>query len=106
LRLSGTILTKYINFLLFLSLISPSPQNITKFFTTALLTVGHAGREHFEGGSGRSLGKLHNLYASINIIRVTKPVRMKWAGHIARVREMRNRHKILVRKSEGKTSLG
>jgi hypothetical protein len=29
-------------------------------------------------------------------------MRMKWAGHVADMEEMRNAYKILVRKSEGK----
>jgi hypothetical protein len=33
--------------------------------------------------------ELHNLYASQNIIRVTKLRRMRLTGHIARVGEMR-----------------
>jgi hypothetical protein len=39
--------------------------------------------------------KLHNLYPSLNI-RVIKPTRMRWAGHVARIREIRNTYKILV----------
>jgi hypothetical protein len=31
---------------------------------------------------------------------------MRWAGHVTRVREMRNAYKVLVRKSEGKIQLG
>jgi len=29
--------------------------------------------------------ELHNLYISADIITVIKPVRMRWAGHIARM---------------------
>jgi hypothetical protein len=29
--------------------------------------------------------ELHNLYSSPNIIRMIKPRRMRWAGHVARV---------------------
>jgi hypothetical protein len=49
--------------------------------------------------------EFHNLYASPNIIRVMKSRRMKWAGHIACTREIRNEYKILVRESEGKRPL-
>jgi hypothetical protein len=31
---------------------------------------------------------------------------MRWAGHVARKREMRNAYRILVRKPEGKKPLG
>jgi len=33
-------------------------------------------------------------------------MRMRWAGHIARMEEMRNAYNILVGKSEGKRRLG
>jgi len=39
--------------------------------------------------------ELHNLYASPNIIWVIK-WRMRWAGYVARVGEVRNRYKTLV----------
>jgi hypothetical protein len=32
--------------------------------------------------------KLHNLYYSPNIFRVTKSRRMRWAGHVARMGEV------------------
>jgi hypothetical protein len=59
------------------------------------------------GGSGRRLEKLHNeeldnLYASPNIIRVIKSGRMRWAGHVAHMGEMRNTFKILSGKPKGK----
>jgi hypothetical protein len=47
-------------------------------------------------------GELHNLYASLNIIRVNKPMRMKWTGGVARMRGLRNVRKVLVGKPEGK----
>jgi hypothetical protein len=45
---------------------------------------------------------LHNLYSSSNIIRMMKSRRMRWAGHIARMEEMRNAYRILVGTPEGK----
>jgi hypothetical protein len=44
--------------------------------------------------------KLHNLFASSNIIRVIKSRRMRWAGHVTHIGEMRNVHSILVCKHE------
>ena len=41
-----------------------------------------------------------------NIVRVVKSRRMRWAGHVARVRDDRGVHRVLVRKSEGKRPLG
>jgi hypothetical protein len=48
-------------------------------------------REEVAGG-GKILHneELHNLYASPNIIRVTKSRSMRWMGHVARIGEMRN----------------
>jgi hypothetical protein len=34
--------------------------------------------------------ELHDLYSSPNIIRIMKVRRMRWAGHVARMRENRN----------------
>jgi hypothetical protein len=50
--------------------------------------------------------KLHNLYASPSIIRMIKSRRMRWAGHVARMREKRNAYRILVGNPEGKRPLG
>jgi len=40
------------------------------------------------------------------IVRVTKVRRMRWVGHVARMREMRNIYNVLVRKPERKRPLG
>jgi len=48
----------------------------------------------------------YNLYTSTNIIWIIKSRRMRWAGHIAHMEDMRNAYKILVRKPEGKRQLG
>jgi hypothetical protein len=50
--------------------------------------------------------ELHNLYFSSNIIGIIKSRRMRWAGHVAHMREKRNEYIILVRKSNGKRLLG
>jgi hypothetical protein len=55
--------------------------------------------------------KLHNEelsdpYSLPNIVRVVKSRRMRWAGHVARMREGRCVHRILVGKPEGKRPLG
>jgi hypothetical protein len=54
--------------------------------------------------------KLHNeelrdLYSSPSIIRIIKSSRMRWAGHVARMREKRNAYRLLVGKPEGKRPL-
>jgi hypothetical protein len=50
--------------------------------------------------------ELHNLYSTPNTIRVIKTRRMRWAGHVARMREKRNACRILMGKPEGKRPLG
>jgi hypothetical protein len=50
--------------------------------------------------------ELHNLYCSPSIIRMIKSRRMRWAGHVTRMREKRNPYRILVGKPEGKSPLG
>jgi hypothetical protein len=49
-------------------------------------------------------GELHNLYA-LPIIQVIEMTRMRGAGHIEHMGEMRNACTILVRKPEGKNHL-
>jgi hypothetical protein len=51
--------------------------------------------------------KLHNeelrdLNSSPSVIRMIKPRRMRWVGHVARIAEKRNADRILVVKPEGK----
>jgi hypothetical protein len=54
--------------------------------------------------------KLHNeelrdLYSSPSIIRISKLRRIRWAGHVARMREKRSAYRLLVGKPEGKRPL-
>jgi hypothetical protein len=49
--------------------------------------------------------ELHNPYPSSNIIRVIKSRRVRWAGHVARMREGRGVYGILVGKPESKRPL-
>jgi hypothetical protein len=49
------------------------------------------GPKREEDGSWRKLhsDKLHSLYSSLNIVRVFKLKRMRWAGHVARTEDGR-----------------
>jgi hypothetical protein len=49
--------------------------------------------------------KLHYLYFSLNIIRMSRSRRMKWAGHIARTGETRNAYKASARNPKRKGAL-
>jgi hypothetical protein len=50
-----------------------------------------SGPKREEDGSWRKLhnDKLHDLYSSLNIVRVIKSRRMRWAGHVAHMGEGR-----------------
>jgi sulfite reductase beta subunit-like hemoprotein len=64
-------------------------------------------KEEVRGGWRRlHNAELHNLHTSQNIIRVIKSRRMRWAGQVARMEEMRNSYNISVGKPEGKRPRG
>jgi len=50
--------------------------------------------------------ELSDLYSSLNIGRVIKSRRMRWAGHVARMGAERRAYRVLVGKPEGKRPLG
>jgi hypothetical protein len=65
-------------------------------------------KRHEMKGGWRKLHneELHNLYFSPSIIRIIKPRRMRWEGHVARMGAKRNEYGILVGKPERKKPLG
>jgi hypothetical protein len=65
------------------------------------------GPEREEVGSWRKLhnDELHSVYSSPNIVRVIKSRRMRWAGHVAGIREGKGVYKVFGR-PEGKRPLG
>jgi hypothetical protein len=50
--------------------------------------------------------EVHGLYSSPSIVRVIKARRMRWAGHVARMGEVRGAYSILVGRPEGRRPLG
>jgi hypothetical protein len=66
------------------------------------------GPKRKEDGSWRKLhnDELHDLYSSPNIVRVNKSMRMRWAGHVARIGECRGVYWVLVGSPGGKRTLG
>jgi hypothetical protein len=50
-------------------------------------------------------GELNNLHLSPDVIRQIKSRRMRWAGHVARIREGRKVYGVLVGKPEGERQL-
>jgi hypothetical protein len=51
-------------------------------------------------------GILNDGVSNVEIIRIIKSRRMRWAGHVARMGEKGNAYRLLVRKPEGKRPLG
>jgi hypothetical protein len=80
------------------------------------LSLYHSGRLKFciifgpkRDDMTREWRKLHNeelndLYCSHSIVRVIKPRRMRWAGHVARTGE--RLYRVLVGEPQGKRPLG
>jgi hypothetical protein len=50
--------------------------------------------------------ELHGLYSSPSIVSVIKARRMRWAGHVARMGEVRGAYNILVGRPERRRPLG
>jgi hypothetical protein len=70
---------------------------------TALKRIFGPKRDENTGGWRKLHNEeLHNLYSSPSIIRIMNSRRMRWAGHVARMREKRNTYRLLV----GKRPLG
>ena len=65
------------------------------------------GPKRDENGEWRRLHneELHGLYRSNSIVRVIKSIRLRWAGHVARMEEGRSAFKILTGKPTGKRPL-
>jgi hypothetical protein len=65
------------------------------------------GPKREEDGSWRKLhnDEIHSLYSSLNIVRVIKSRRVKWAEHVARTGEGRVVYRVLVGRLEGKRPL-
>lgn len=50
--------------------------------------------------------ELHGLYDSPDVVKIMKSKRLRWAGHVARMREKRRLYSILVGRPDGKRPLG
>jgi hypothetical protein len=62
--------------------------------------------EEVAGGWTLRNEELHNVYASLHVIRVIKSRRMRWVEHVASTREMRNICTILIGKLEWRRPIG
>jgi hypothetical protein len=71
--------------------------------TRALPIIFGPKREEVAGGWRRLHNEeLHNLYGSPNVTRMIKSRRMRWAGHVARIGEMRYAYDILFENLKGR----
>jgi hypothetical protein len=76
------------------------------FGNRVLRIYGPKGKEVARGWKNLQIEDLHNLYDSPNIVSVIKSRRMRWAGHVVRLGEMKNAYNILVGKRKRKRLLG
>jgi hypothetical protein len=76
------------------------------FVNRVLRKISEPKRE--KDGSWRKLysDDLHDLYFSLNIVRVIKSRRMRWGGHVACMGEGRGAYRVLVGRPEGKRPPG
>jgi hypothetical protein len=64
-------------------------------------------RDEVTGGWGKLHDEeLYGLYSSPGIVRVMKARRMRWAGNVTRMVEVRGAYNILVGRPEGSRPLG
>jgi hypothetical protein len=76
-------------------------------FEDRVLRIFGPKRDEVTGGWRKLRNKEpRNLYSSQSITRMITSRRMIWAGHIARMGEKRNAHRILVGKPKGKDTTG
>jgi hypothetical protein len=66
------------------------------------------GPEREEDGLWRKIhnDEFHSLYSSLNIVRVIKSRRMRWAGHVACMEEGRSIYSVLVGRPKDERPLG
>jgi hypothetical protein len=88
------------------SLILREEHRLKVFENRLLRRIFRPKRDEVTGG----WRKLHNeeicdLYPTSSIIRIIKSKRMRWAGHVARMREKKNAYRLFVGKPEGNRPL-
>jgi hypothetical protein len=72
-------------------------MRVRMFERSVMVRRSGPNREDATGGWRKLHNKeLHNLYCSLNIIRVKKSRRVKWAGQVARMEDRRNTYRIFV----------
>jgi hypothetical protein len=78
-----------------------------RVFENRVLRIFGPKRDEVTGGWRKLHNEeLHGLYSSPSIVSVIKVRRMRWAGHVARMGEVRGAYNILVGRPEGRRLLG
>jgi hypothetical protein len=81
-------------------------RRLRTFENKVLMRIFGAKRDEVTGEWRRLHNKeLYALYSTLNIIRVIKSRRLRWAGHVARVGERRGAYRALVGTPEGRRPL-
>jgi hypothetical protein len=90
-----------------LSLTLREEHRLTLFENRVLRRIFRPKRDEVTGGRRKLHDEeLHGLYSSPSIIRVIKARRVRWAGYVARMGEVRGAYNILVGRPEGRRPLG
>jgi hypothetical protein len=90
-----------------LSLTSREEHRLRVFENRVLRRIFGPKRDEVTGGWRKLRNEeLHGLYSSPSIVRVIKAKRMRWAGHVARMWEVRGAYNILFGRREGRRPLG
>jgi hypothetical protein len=86
-----------------MSLTSSEEHRLRVFENRMLRRIFGRKRDDVTGGWKKLHNEeLHGLYSSPNIVRVIKARRMRWAGHVACMGEVRGAYNILVGRPEGR----
>jgi hypothetical protein len=88
------------------SLILREEHRLNVFENRVLREIFGAGKEEVTG-EWRKLHseELHDLQVSQNFIWMTSSMKIRWAGHVARMRESRNAYSVWMGKTEERKSL-
>jgi hypothetical protein len=90
-----------------LSLTLREEYRLRVFESRVLRRIFEPKRDEVTGGWRKLHNEeLHGLYSSSSIVRVIKTRRMRWAGHVARMGEVRGAYNIFVGRPEGRRPLG
>jgi hypothetical protein len=90
-----------------LSLTLREEHRLTVFENRVLRRIFGPKRDEMTGGWIKLHNEeLHGLYSSPSIVRVIKARRMRWAGHVARMGEVRGAYNILVGRPDVRRPLG